>query len=55
MKQSNVGNDVVFVCMNSARHQQIISNVFVYPEICFLLKSICFGMFFFVKENFETK
>jgi len=30
--------------MNSARHQQIISNVFVYPEICF-----------FVKENFETK
>ena len=54
MEQNNGGNGVVQTCMNSARHHQIISNIFVYPEIRFVIENVL-KMKRFVKENFETK
>lgn len=54
MKQSGGGNDVLVICIHSARHHQIISNVFVYPEICFVVENVL-KMKRFVKGNFETK
>ena len=54
MKQNNGGNELWIVCMNSARHHQITSNVFVYPEICFVVDNVL-KMKMFVKGSFETK